>query len=52
MTSDSYKTIHITLKHPGACRLQETFHREHLQLTPKLPPPGKHRVRRPTGRNH
>jgi len=51
ITSDSYTTIHTKLKQPGACRLHETFHCERLQPTPKLPPPGKHRVRRPTGRN-
>jgi len=52
ITSDSYTTIRTKLKQPGDCRLLETFQRERLQPTPKLPPPGKDRVRRPTGRDH
>jgi len=41
----------IKLKQTEACRLHETLHRQRLQPTPKLPPPEKHRVRHPTGRN-
>jgi len=37
ITSDSYTTIHTNIKQPRACRLHETFYRERLQPTPKLP---------------